>query len=89
MSRVQGVRRAQRRPRTVPVAGRRAVRLRRVRSARGHRQRGEDPVGRGHTGPRGVHWRDGQPGRGVRGEKTVDEKNEKRFVFSFSLLIWF
>lgn len=59
---VQGVRRAQRRPRPLPVAGRRAV-----RPGRRHRQRGADPVGRGHTRPRGVHRRDGQPGRGVRG----------------------
>lgn len=66
-SRVQGVRRAQRRPRPVPVGGQHAVR--RQRPGHRHRQRGADPVGRGHTWPRGVHRRDGQPGRGLRGKR--------------------
>jgi len=65
--RLQGVRRAQRRPRPVPVAGRRAVRGGRWPD-HGHRQRGAHTVGRGHTRPRRVHRRDGQPGRCLRGE---------------------
>jgi len=62
VSRIQSVRRAQRRPWPVPVAGRRAVRNGRW-SGHDHRQRGAHPVGRGHTRPRCVHRRDGQLGR--------------------------
>lgn len=77
VSRVQGVRRAQRRSRPVPVAGRRdaaSERGRRRRRTGRHRrsgrgvgrgQRGADPVGRGHTRPRGVHRRNRQSGRGL------------------------
>lgn len=61
---VQGVRRAQRRPGPVPVAGRHAA----GRRARSRRQRGADTVGRGHTGPRRVHRRNRQPGHRLRGE---------------------
>lgn len=73
VSRVQGVRRAQRCPWPVPVAGRRDAaskrgwRWLRRRSRRhwwsshgvGSGQRGADPVGRGHTRPRGIHRRNG------------------------------
>jgi len=70
VSRVQGVRRAQWRPRPIPVAGRRAVRSGRW-STHDHRQRGAHPVGRGHTRPRRVHRRDGQPGRCLRGKCKI------------------
>lgn len=65
---VQSVRRAQRRARPVPVAGRHVVRhrLRRRPSVR-RRQRGADTVGRRHTRPRRVHRRHCQPAGGVRG----------------------
>lgn len=84
VSRLQGVRRAQRRPRPVPLTGRRAVRCCR-RPDHGHRQRGAHPVGRGHTRPRRVHRRDGQPGRRLRGE-SVDELVIYVFFFANELL---